>query len=412
MKSLYKLYVLSAFVGLSTACTEVDLCEETIHPHVASLKVGYEWGSYGSEKPEQMHLVAARILNTYHCCYNTRAEDGAFLVESSEEPEKPEEPVTPDDTDIFKDSDKPQEPTWVSQAETSILGGEYFMMAFTKNDKSLEVVKLEEFLHDNSISVRDIRLRNKLLESKDYPNTNQDANIKDEDKEKAWVDFNPGYKFVASPGRVFIDRVNYVKFTTGTKYTQTFKLTPLTQRVNFSFTMDFDNTDTEGALTIDPAELYMEIAGVIPEVGLADGLLYTGSLRRMFLNTEKDGVKVNKDEQGRVKTITYNGYIDAFGLMPGPDAHAISGPGVLRLAMRVTLPGGGTRMIRTSRNISDEIAAANLTKTTGYSNIRERVVAEGSVRVSRNIQINTKKVIAGNSDGVTGWDQAFVDVDI
>src|SRR5699024_1408105 len=79
-------------------CTEVDLCEEASHPHVASLKVNYEWGHYASEKPEQMYLVAARILNTYHCCFTTRAEDGAFLmpVGESEKPDVPDTPDTPD----------------------------------------------------------------------------------------------------------------------------------------------------------------------------------------------------------------------------------------------------------------------------------------------------------------------------
>lgn len=177
--------------------------------------------------------------------------------------------------------------------------------------------------------------------------------------------------------------------------------------------MDFDNSGIGNeSLIVEPSQLYLEIAGVIPEVGLADGLLYTNSLRRMFLTTEEDGVKTETDGNGRVKTITYKGYIDAFGLMPGPDVHAISGPGILRLAMKVTLSDGGERTIRTSCNISSEIAEANLTKATGYSNIREKVVDEGTVRVSHNIQINAKKVIAGNSDGVKGWDEAFVDVDI
>lgn len=435
MRNSYKLYVLGAFVGLSAACTKVDVCDETTHPHVASLKVGYNWGAYDTEKPEQMHLVAARILNTYHCCFTTRAADGAFLVPSEEPetpvtpdepetpvvPDEPETPVTPDEPEasvaseepetptVPEDPEEPEKPKLVAQPEASILGGEYFMMAFTKDDERLEVVNLKEFLDDPSVSVRDIRLRNMLLEDKDYPNLSQEENVTDEDKMKAWVDFNPGYKFVSNPGRVFIDRVNYVKFTTGTTYSQPFTLSTLTQRINFSFSIEFDNTDAEETLTVNGSNMYMEIAGVIPEVGLADGLLYTNSLRRMFLTNEK--VQTQSGANG-TQSVVYNGYINAFGLMPGPDSYAISGPGVLRLAMKVTLASGGSRVIRTSLNLSKEINDANLSKATGYSNVRERLVDEGTVRISRSIHVNTKKVIAGNSDGVTGWDTAFVDVDI
>lgn len=409
MKGEYKLYLVGVFVGLLASCTKVDLCEETSHPHVASLKIKYDWGNYASEKPEQMYLVAARILNTYHCCYTTRAEDGAFLVppKDTEEPVTPEEPEVPE---VLKQSEEEEKPvTLVPQNEATVLGGEYFMMAFTKDEKRLQVLNLEEFLNDPSISVKQIHLSNKLLSENDFPSLVSNAT----DQEKVWMDFNPGYKFVSAPERVFVNRVNYVKFTTGTVYTQAFSLSTLTQRVFFTFAMEFDNSDVEDEyLIVDQSKLYIEIAGVIPEVGLADGLLYTNSVRRMFLTTEKDGVKTELDGNGHVKKIIYKGYIDAFGLMPGPDVYAISGPGILRLAMKVSLPDGGSRTIRTSHNISAEIAAANLTKATGYSNVREKVVDEGTVHVSRNIQINTKKVIAGNSDGVVGWDQAFVDVDI
>lgn len=439
MKEKYKFCLAAVFACLSAGCTEVDLCEEASHPHVASLKVNYEWGDYASEKPEQMYLVAARILNTYHCCFTTRAEDGAFLMpagdsEKPDVPDVPEVPDTPDTPDGSGSSDgtgnaalpdasgktdaaeepetpaTPEEPeNLVPQDETPVLGGEYFMMAFTKDDERLKVLNLQEYLDDPSVSVKEIRLCNELLKEEDYPSLEPDA----EDKEKVWMDFNPGYKFVSSPGRVFVSRVNYAKFTVGKTYTQTFVPSALTQRIFFTFTMDFDNSGIGNeSLIVEPSQLYLEIAGVIPEVGLADGLLYTNSLRRMFLTTEEDGVKTETDGNGRVKTIAYKGYIDAFGLMPGPDVHAISGPGILRLAMKVTLSDGGERTIRTSCNISSEIAEANLTKATGYSNIREKVVDEGTVRVSHNIQINAKKVIAGNSDGVKGWDEAFVDVDI
>lgn len=402
MKSLSKLFLIGGCATLLVGCTKVDLYNEASRSHTATLKVKYDWGSSEQEKPEQMHLVVARILNTYHYCFTTRATDGSFMVVPPKEADSPET-VGPNIT-----TEEEQE-VLIPQADAPILGGEYFMMAFTKDDEKLEVLNLKEFQDDPSVSVKRIHLSNKFLDKKEFPSLKPN----DTNSEKTWMDFNPGYKFVSSPGRVFISRVNYMEFNTGTTYTQSFSPTALSQRIFFTFTMEFDNGGAgKEYLTVDPSDLYIEIAGVIPEVGLADGLLYTNSVRRMFLKTGDGDVKKTFDENNHLKAITYKGYIDAFGLMPGPDVHAISGPGVLRLTMKVGLPDGQSRTICTSCNISAEIAAANLTKATGIANVREKVVDEGTVRISNNIQINTQKVIAGNADGVVGWDQSFIDVDI
>ena len=47
------------------ACTSVELCPETEHPHAATIQAQFNWGKYDNEKPGQMNIVASRILNTW-----------------------------------------------------------------------------------------------------------------------------------------------------------------------------------------------------------------------------------------------------------------------------------------------------------------------------------------------------------
>ena len=48
-----------------TACTTVDLCPETDHPHVATITAEFDWGGEEADKPARMNLFAARKPNTW-----------------------------------------------------------------------------------------------------------------------------------------------------------------------------------------------------------------------------------------------------------------------------------------------------------------------------------------------------------
>ena len=152
---------------LCSACTEVELCYNAEHPHTLPLSIGFNWDEAAvEEKPDSMYMVFSRIINTRHYVYGVSSEGW------EEEGEAVPEAL----------SEEPQEES------RRVEGGDYIVIAVTKNHEQVELLEADEFQADTSIRLDSLRLQVKDIKTPDLPGF---------DTQK-WNNLNPAYTYIAN----------------------------------------------------------------------------------------------------------------------------------------------------------------------------------------------------------------------
>lgn len=440
MKATTIIYQIIFASLLLVGCTKVDLCDEGTHPHVVDgFSVTYDWSGLelsDDETPERLYFVATRILNTRHMVYQTD-KDGKFWVEKGEDekpettpddgdPETPEgEPVTRDDS-TTETPDDDAEPKGEYQPDIKLPGGEYFMMAFTdpkypkvtvtkkddqgndlkdkdgkiirveEEDKRVSLDGLDEFKVDEAIPVKQVKMRHATVEQK-----NVSKELVDNRK---WADLNPGIGYVRDAGRrLLVARRDYLELDAGKNYIQPFDFTSLTQHVDIQFTVQLLADEKDNQLTMeDIQDIYVEMAGIAPEVSLSTGILNIAELKRVIVKVTDKKVSQSSDGEKPVVTLSCKASLEVFGLIGGVDSYTIAGPGVCCIVLYVKTPTD-IRAIHAKSNLSKQIKEQEITAETGQVNERKKVKDQSVLKIETPFRIVGLNPEMG-SDGVCGWE--------
>ena len=430
---------------LLVGCTKVDLCDEGTHPHVVEgFSVTYNWNGLelsDDETPERLYFVATRILNTRHMVYQTN-KDGKFWIEKSEEEKDPE--TTPDDNSsetpgddsaTREDSgtetpDDNTESEGEYQPDIKLPGGEYFMMAFTdpkypkvevkknrldaagkvmldkdgnpiidkvkKEDDRVELVNLDKFTADAAVPVKEIAMSHAPVEQK-----NVSKELVDNRK---WADLNPGIAYVKDAGRrLLVARREYLELDAGKNYIQSFDFTSLTQHVDILFTVQLAADEKNNQLTKDDIQdIYVEMAGIAPEVSLSTGILNISELKRVIVKVTEQKVSQSTEGEKPVVTLLCKASLEVFGLIGGVDSYTITGPGVCCIVLYVKT-STDVRAIHAKSNLSIQIKEQEITAETGQVNERKKVKDRAELRIETPFRIVGLNPEMG-SDGVCGWE--------
>ena len=415
---------------LLVGCTKVDLCDETTHPHVVDgFSVTYNWNELGlsaDETPEKLYFVATRILNTRHIVYQTD-KNGNFKVEKSKE----ETAITPDDgntetsgdgsttrdnTDTTPPDDQ-SEPQSEYQPDIKLPGGEYFMMAFTnpaypmvtvtqkdeangdvqveKEDTRVELVNLDEFKTNEAIPVKEVKMRHKEVEHKDVS--------KEFVNNWKWADLNPGIGYVREAGRkLLVARCDYLELDAGKNYTQPFDFVSLTQHIDINSTVQLVADEDGNQLTEeDIRDIYIEMAGIAPEVSLSTGILNIAELKRTIVEVTDPEVSRSVEEEKPTVTLSCKASLEVFGLVGSVDSYTITGPGVCCIVLYVKT-GTDTRAIHAKSNLSKQIKEQAITVETGQVNERKKAKDQAVLKIETPFRIVGLNPEMG-SDGICGW---------
>lgn len=445
MKATTIIYQIIFASLLLVGCTKVDLCDEGTHPHVVEgFSVTYNWSDLnlsGDETPERLYFVATRILNTRHMVYQTD-KDGQFWIEKSEEEKEPE--TTPDDNSsetpgddsaTREDSgtetpDDNTESEGEYQPDIKLPGGEYFMMAFTdpkypkvevkknrldaagkvmldkdgnpiidkvkKEDDRVELVNLDKFTADAAVPVKEIAMRHAPVEQK-----NVSKELVDNRK---WADLNPGIAYVKDAGRrLLVARREYLELDAGKNYIQSFDFTSLTQHVDILFTVQLAADEKNNQLTKDDIQdIYVEMAGIAPEVSLSTGILNIVELKRTIVKVTNQKVSQSSEGEKPVVTLSCKASLELFGLIGGVDSYTITGPGVCCIVLYVKTPTD-IRAIHAKSNLSKQIKEQGITAETGQVNERKKMKDQVELKIETPFRIVGLNPEMG-SDGVCGWE--------
>ena len=109
-------------------------------------------------------------------------------------------------------------------------------------------------------------------------------------------------------------------------------------------------------------------------------------------------------------------HIDAFTIIAGADDDVVSGPGILRIGIGLTVidsDGNKTsHVISATQNICPEITSARLTTIGTDGRTLTQATKDASIRVGDRLDIDATEIAQGNSNGISGWDEMEIEEEI
>ena len=337
MKNLLSLLLCLFF----TSCTQVELCYEEEHPHSAILHVLLDFGDNDACKPDNVQVIASRIVNTWR---------HTFIMPTTEQAVS-EKSETTSETESIR-----------------LKSGEYTFF-FVGQNKNYEIEELDSYINNYNYSMRDLALTVKNVSKKDIP----------ELESVDWVDFNPGQPFISYKDPIFKDQQHDVSLYTGKEANICATMLPVTQKITVNFKIKL-----EGNLQV--TKIMAELSGVVSRIELLNNALDKNRTGRIIFLPEL------KETQGNV--LTYQGTFEALGLVGNKSQQNVTGPGIVQLAIYVTAEGKN-KIFHAGINLKNSINNSGLTKTVKDGNTEYIVAAnsEGELNIEQELTINAQKII-------------------
>lgn len=390
IKNIIKIMI---FVPLLIGCKKFEIVESSDNKSDVELKINYKWNCSKGEKPDEAYLFISRLQNTYHTYFVTDT-NGVFLDE---------QPYSEKDNLGVKAEDDGNEqiPDDVVPIKAEVPGGEYSMVAVglfeSKNVKPLHIPNREQFILDfKNVGMTDLVLEYNPLPEDGMPELNG----------AKWINQYPGYKIINNVGRVFSGKVVNANLTTGSPVASVnIPMTALTMRIQLNFDVQI-LSGKECEATIETNEVIVEQSGVFSAINIIDKTVNVENMSRMFY---KGNLKVDGNNKNLYH---YSGIIDAPAIMPGGNTEVVSGPGVIRLGIKLQLLEKKTNrkipfLLKSVVNISKEISKAELTLPTSTEGVRKQAKSTGNIKIERNLTISPDELL-DKQNGFENW----IDIDI
>ena len=397
MKNKTLTYLVLSLLCCMSACTSVDLCPEAEHPHITDMRVRLNWGDISKDEiPAEMHIVASRIINTWrtHGIVDTSAD-----------------PAT--DNNITLQQSSSDSGTAVTAASSFYLrGGEYNIFVIneqyadtpvqtdeTKPTPIISIDNLDNYIHDNRISVKDLYLQISsmgdekpgIVEGNDLP------------------DFNPDDEYlkeVKSP--IFYAVQKNINIQTGQPTVMEFDMQRISQRINIIF-----NIRTEGNIKKeDLSAPIIELSGTCGRFNISDACLDTTRLYRTVHQVQPD--EFTQTGEGTYRCAVH---FHTLGIIPSAAKGHLNGPGILQVALQVSTPQldaagapvldadgnpvKNSRYIYGAINPYDELPAAQLIEVRDGKTYLRYSKEDVNIEITTPLVIKADKIVP-NDTGM-GW---------
>ena len=397
MKNRTLTYLVLSLLCCMSACTSVDLCPEAEHPHITDMRVRLNWGDISKDEiPAEMHIVASRIINTWrtHGIVDTSAD-----------------PAT--DNNITLQQSSSDSGTAVTAASSFYLrGGEYNIFVIneqyadtpvqtdeTKPTPIISIDNLDNYIHDNRISVKDLYLQISsmgdekpgIVEGNDLP------------------DFNPDDEYlkeVKSP--IFYAVQKNINIQTGQPTVMEFDMQRISQRINIIF-----NIRTEGNIKKeDLSAPIIELSGTCGRFNISDACLDTTRLYRTVHQVQPD--EFTQTGEGTYRCAVH---FHTLGIIPSAAKGHLNGPGILQVALQVSTPQldaagapvldadgnpvKNSRYIYGAINPYDELTAAQLIEVRDGKTYLRYSKEDVNIEITTPLVIKADKIVP-NDTGM-GW---------
>ncbi len=397
MKNKTLTYLVLSLLCCMSACTSVDLCPEAEHPHITDMRVRLNWGDISKDEiPAEMHIVASRIINTWRT---------HGIVDTSADP-------ATDNNITLQQSSSDGETAVTAASSFYLRGGEYNIFVIneqyadtpvqtdeTKPTPIISIDNLDNYIHDNRISVKDLYLQISsmgdekpgIVEGNDLP------------------DFNPDDEYlkeVKSP--IFYAVQKNINIQTGQPTVMEFDMQRISQRINIIF-----NIRTEGNIKKeDLSAPIIELSGTCGRFNISDACLDTTRLYRTVHQVQPD--EFTQTGEGTYRCAVH---FHTLGIIPSAAKGHLNGPGILQVALQVSTPQldaagapvldadgnpvKNSRYIYGAINPYDELTAAQLIEVRDGKTYLRYSKEDVNIEITTPLVIKADKIVP-NDTGM-GW---------
>lgn len=365
----YIIGILTALcISFCWSCAEVDLCEVEEHPHRATLAFHFDWEEDAEDKPEQMLIIANRIINTWRAGFVVELPDGDGTVTEGEtvfgklitmvDEEKNEIPSFEDEAgENENEEDSPadeEDETSSEMRRMTVKGGEYQFLAINHNYEESEIERLEEFRSDIGITARELYVKYKT-----NPKDSVDVGS------RAWIDYNAYGFFIQSAMKpTYYAFVSKKQILSGAESDVSLSPRPITQEYTIRFRIE-----KEIGVKIDT--IIGILSGIPERFELTTQFVDVSHTHKMVFFPEAD-----YDENEDKTLLECEGRVNAIGLLRANNSGYNQGPGILQLCVYTTGVRDGVSVKKTI------YAIINLYNTIGKA--RPLVTASDEVHVQQN----------------------------
>lgn len=365
--STYLLTLLAMLCGIS-ACTSVELCPETEHPHVANVRAHFNWDNINkADIPAEINIVASRIINTWRT---------HGIADTSKDPAK-------EDNITYQQSSSGLSETEESGSHAFYLrGGEYNIFAInsqkisvttkgegaeggetgednsedngeeeggedpdpapepeTPAEVAIEIENLDNYINDTRTKVSELYLYIKSMGGK------KPAIVDDNDL----PDFNPNYEYLENITAPIYHAVKKgVNINTGQETVIDFDMQRISLGVNIIFRIQLKANSNGEKISIDDLDSpIVELSGICGRFNISEAYLDTTKLYRMAHRIAKPANKQDMEpgtgEEGKrqdfVKesedTYRCTARFNTLGVIPSSSKNHLNGSGIVQMAVKV-----------------------------------------------------------------------------
>ena len=435
MRQLLGMFLLMLTLCLS--CTDAELCYQPNHPHRADAKFSFDWGSY-QEIPDSMLVICNRVVNLWKAAavVNSQTNIGHFIFNAPRVPaeETPAPPTEGEETDT---------PTPSTRAATSspesdrfsLPVGTYKFLTISCDTTELDYTNVYKFLNDNTgMVLQDVDVSYKTYGIRD----------------KGYRGFRPGWEDNNNYGArymqpdvypLFYDTIAPRDLNLGETMRCHFTPKALTQNIDVYLTIKKKSENNQ--FTIDSVQA--ELAGIPISLNLSTGYLDITKTAKLPFRMDRyvDGQKLEvvKDSEGKIVSsgdthesteIECHGNIDCTGIVYNADPEALSGPGIMQLAIYLTIEkkipiyqrdqngdlvlddngqliiiGYNTmrsaKMIQGKINLFHTLREADLLEYLAGGRYVKKKVDHAVLRINADVELNADNISEESNEGMDSW---------
>ena len=444
MRQLLGMFLLTLTLCLS--CTDAELCYQPNHPHRADAKFSFDWGSY-QEIPDSMLVICNRVVNLWKAAavVNSQTNIGHFIFNAPRVPaeETPVPPTEGEETDTPTEGEETDTPAPSTRAATSspesdrfsLPVGTYKFLTISCDTTELDYTNVYKFLNDNTgMVLQDVDVSYKTYGIRD----------------KGYRGFRPGWEDNNNYGArymqpdvypLFYDTIAPRDLNLGETMRCHFTPNALTQNIDVYLTIKKKSENNH--FTIDSVQA--ELAGIPISLNLSTGYLDITKTAKLPFRMDRyvDGQKLEvvKDSEGKIVSsgdthesteIECHGNIDCTGIVYNTDPEALSGPGIMQLAIYLTIEkkipiyqrdqngdlvlddngqliiiGYNTmrsaKMIQGKINLFHTLREADLLEYLAGGRYVKKKVDHAVLRINADVELNADNISEESNEGMDSW---------
>ena len=454
MRQLLGMFLLTLTLCLS--CTDAELCYQPNHPHRADAKFSFDWGSY-QEIPDSMLVICNRVVNLWKAAavVNSQTNIGHFIfnaprVPAEETPAPPTEgeetpapPTEGEETETPTEGEETDTPAPATRAAISspesdrfsLPVGTYKFVAISCDTTELDYTNVYKFLNDNTgMVLQDVDVSYKTYGIRD----------------KGYRGFRPGWEDNNNYGArymqpdvfpLFYDTIAPRDLNLGE--TMRCRFTPRALTQNLDVYLTIKKKSEKNPFTIDSVQA--ELAGIPISLNLSTGYLDITKTAKLPFRMDRyvDGQKLEvvKDSEGNIVSsgdthesteIECHGNIDCTGIVYNADPEALSGPGIMQLAIYLTIEkkipiyqrdqngdlvlddngqliiiGYNTmrsaKMIQGKINLYHTLREADLLEYLAGGRYVKKKVDHAELRINADVELNADNISEESNEGMDSW---------